>query len=104
MKKIEKYTFKLKDEEEFFPIEVSEKMRDFLENCEDNTMSAETNEYKIHHIDSILETLEMCCSFERDACGGFTGKRVGNYDLFAECESWAEKTNCEFIGIKKIRL
>lgn len=98
---MEKYTFKLKNVQEFFPIKVSDKMKDFLENCEENTMSAEIDNYKIYHIDSIMETLEMCCPLDRDSCGGFTGKRVGNYNLFAECESWAEKTNCDFIGIKK---
>lgn len=99
---MEKHTFKLNNvEEEFFPMKVSEKMRYFLETCEENTMSAETNEYKIHHIDSIMESLEMCSSFERDLHGGFTGKRTIDYDLLEECEYFAEKTECEFIGIKK---
>ena len=99
---MDKYTFKLnKVEEEFFPIEVSDEMRDFLEMYEDATISGETEEYKIHHIDSILEALQDSANFETGVSDGPMGEYGSLRDLFYEYEGFAKKTNCEFIGIKK---
>lgn len=99
---MKKYIFKLKDvEEEFFPIEISEEMRDFLEEGKDSTISGETEEYEIHHVDSILEALQESASFERSVSDGVMGEYGSLRDLFYEYEDFAKKTNCEFIGIKK---
>lgn len=99
---MEKYTFKLNNiEEEFFPMEVSEKMRDFLDACEDTTMSSETEEYKIHHIDSILEALQDSANFETGVSDGDMGEYGSLHDLFIEHEVLYKKAECDFIGIKK---
>jgi hypothetical protein len=97
-----KYTFKLNNvEEEFFPIEVSDEMRDFLEMYEDATISGETEEYKIHHIDSILEALQDSANFETGVSDGPMGEYGSLHDLFIEHEVFGKKTKCDFIGIKK---
>lgn len=99
---MEKYTFKLNNvEEEFFPIEVSKDMRDFLEECEERTMSVETEEYKIHHIDSILEALQDSANFETSVSDGAMGEYGSLHDLFIEHKVLYKKAECDFIGIKK---
>ena len=99
---MEKYTFKLNNiEEEFLPIEVSKDMRDFLEAYEDTTISGETKEYKIHHIDSILEALQDSANFETGCSGASMGEYGSIHHLFIEFENFGKKTKCDFIGIKK---
>jgi len=99
---MKKYIFKLKDvEEEFFPVEISNKMKDFLEAYEEIVMAAETEEHKIYYLDSILEDLQESASFERNVSDGVMGEYGSLRDLFYEYEDFAKKTNCEFIGIKK---
>ena len=99
---MKKYIFKLKDvEEEFFPVEISNKMKDFLEAYEETVMAAETEEHKIYYLDSILEDLQESASFERNVSDGVMGEYGSLRDLFYEYEDFAKKTNCEFIGIKK---
>ena len=99
-----KYTFKLNNvEEEFFPMEVSEEMRDFLCAYEDTTISGETEEYKIHDVDSIYEALRDSADFETGASDGAMGEYGSLHDLFIEHEVFGKKTKCDFIGIKKVR-
>lgn len=98
---MEKYTFKLKDvEEEFFPIEVSKDMRQFLEEVKDKTISGETEEYEIHHADSIREVLQECADFETSVSDGVMGEYGSLHHLFIEYDEVVNK-GFEFVGIKK---
>ena len=99
---MEKYTFKLNNvEEEFFPIEVSDEMKDFLIECEDEILSAETEEYKIYCLTCILEALRVNASFERSVSDGAMDKYGSLRHLFLEYEEICGKTRCEFMGVKK---
>lgn len=99
---MEKYTFKIKDEEEeFFLTEVSDEMKDFLIECEDEILSAETEEYKIYCLTCILEALRVNASFERSVSDGTMDKYGSLRHLFLEYEEICGKTRCEFMGVKK---
>lgn len=96
------YTFKLNNEEiEFTPIEVSKEMRWFLEDYEERTLSAETEEYKIQYVDAILEALQESADFERSVSDGAMGEYGSLYPLFEEYERVIKSTGGEFVGIKK---
>lgn len=99
---MEKHTFKLNNvEEEFFPTEVSDEMKDFLIECEDEILSAETEEYKIYCLTCILEALRVNASFERSVSDGAMDKYGSLRHLFLEYEEICGKTRCEFMGVKK---
>ena len=95
------YTFRLNNvEEEFLPIEVSKDMRDFLEAYEDTTISGETEEYKIHYVDSIYEALRESADFETGTSDGNMGEYGSIRYLFVEYDNISKK-GFEFVGIKK---
>ena len=72
---MEIYKFKLNGvEEEFTPVEISEDMKNFLDAYRDTTMSGETEEYEVHHIDSIHDALRDDVNFETGASDGVMGE------------------------------